>query len=975
MRSSPPGSGCPSSTETSTSLPVLAVDGSMVKNGREELLVAAWTGLLGIRREILIRNSSTVSPEMKDALKTDGEDVRDYLPWNPADEKWESLGTACKICQDFSSLEVKSYERRGNLDIRQHLRIYMGADEERPLKQAAEEYVQQHYPEASSRAYSLPEGYILTNQKFRALHQAARKLDVDLPPDQLAVAKVFDKVKEALQDVPSLTVCDYAFTDTLLKGINQQQKNKFIKNFGVSKDGLLPGDHDVFGIGNFGEEIIGLFFQVKGASSSTNPKGIRASLQKATEQIQKDLNVFSTLCGEFLNPNVKLAGFAAFPMLSKSELEKTIRCENCRMRILASEDLSTGENFKKFLKGYSIVLEKSSNPDRSSSLVKTFKDIFDLYVSAASFVDFPRNPTQLYTTNDEQMHKMLVILTPKQRELVKSRDEVLFICGGCGTGKTFVLKKRAEEMAANDEVVVINIVGGLLTEEFRCHLKGMKNIKVFDWREEGLGEDLEALKKFLMETGQGKHVQVDEVPITLGFRGIITSEALSKHWEWFVGSTPPLKSITLSFRPNDQSYERDFPIQDVNPGGREVRVLEGVKRNTRKVAELFLAIGDYARRIFPSLERTLPLDLKESGEGFKRGFLSVLFSIPSCFSIHPGECKDVRTCETVRAMHAIRIVHEERSKRSTPIFVVVDNVERKNAIVKVTASIFPSLPLIFLFYSRSHHAWEFHGHGASEGSSPIVVATESEMTGCHPNNLTIVVDHSGSQWQNYSRLIATTGENKILVVEEEQVRTGKFSHVTKQIPGWTIKERGVDEDLKLRLNEARSKCDAQRIVNLEEEDFPLATFPGMETDWNKREGEEKRDVEIMLRSSICGIFGPPAPGKSLRVSLFIARATERGERVVFLHPGYVLFLEHRRQRVGKDEVDLYKSFDSNKIKSFQDVVDLVQEALKEKEGKGKNKKTKKKQREEKSRKTSPPNIVVEDCPLLEELNDPTGRLK
>ncbi|CAG0900742.1 unnamed protein product [Darwinula stevensoni] len=502
----------------------------------------------------------------------------------------------------------------------------------------------------------------------------------------------------------------------------------------------------------------------------------------------------------------------------------------------------------------------------------------------------------------------------------------------------------------------------------------MKNIKVVDGREEGLGEDLEALKKFLMETGQGKHVLVDEVPITLGFRGIITSEALSKHWEWVVGSTPCLKSITLSFRPNDQSYERDFPIQDVNPGGREVRVLEGVKRNTRKVAELFLAIGDYARRIFPSLERTLPLNLKEAGEGFKRGFLPVLFSIPSCFSIHPGECRDARTCEAVRALHAIRIVYEERSEPSTPIFVVVDNVERKNAIVRVTASIFPSLPLIFLLYSQRHHAWKFHGHGASEGSSPIVVATESEMTGCHPNNLTIVVDHSGSQWHNYSRLIATTGENKVLVVEEEQLRTGKFSHVTKQIPGWTIKERGVDEDLKSRLNEARSKCDAQRIANLKEEDFPLASFPGMETDWNGVEGEEKRDVEIMLRSSICGIFGPPASGKSLRVSLFIARATERGERVVFLHPGYVLFLEHRRHLVKKDEVDLYESFDSNKVKSFQDVVDLVQEALKEKEGKGKNKKTKKKQGKEKGRETSPLNVVVEDCPLLEELSD-TKRLK
>ena len=349
----------------------------------------------------------------------------------------------------------------------------MGAGVKRPLKEAAKEYVAQHYPTAYTKAYSLPEGYILSSQKFKELRtKAFRGEDVNMPLGNLSVAMVFDRVKSAFKDVPSLTVADYSFTDTLLKGIKQSQKEKFIRKFGVTQEDIKSGDHDVFSVGISDEGIVGLFFQIKGLNKDATPKTIADSLAKATKQTQKDINIFRTMCGEFLKPNVKLAGFTSFPMLSKLILAKFIRCRNCISRILTSEDLDNPDTFRNFLLTHEIALNDSWNPDSESPEMRTFKDIFDLYVSAASAVDLPRNPNQLFVKSEKQMKPMLVILTPQQRKLVLSESSVTFLSGGSGTGKTFVLKRRAMELTKKGEVLLINFAGGVLTDEFRHNFEG-----------------------------------------------------------------------------------------------------------------------------------------------------------------------------------------------------------------------------------------------------------------------------------------------------------------------------------------------------------------------------------------------------------------------------------------------------------------------------------------------------------------------
>ncbi|CAG0898304.1 unnamed protein product, partial [Darwinula stevensoni] len=881
---------------------------------------------------------------------------------------------SCEICKEYSSLgRLSSYERLGNLDIQKYHKIYTGADYERSLNEALKEHMKDYYPDVNTRAYSLPEGYILRNRDFKELKEEAKKSgedDVDLPANYLAVARVFDEVKYAWKDVPSLTIADYAFTDTLFKVGDAMQRKKFIEAYGVSSENMKSGDHDVFGFGLSGRHIVGLFFQVKGTKPDANKKTVWKDFKIATKQVHKDIDVFRRICCKFITADVKLAGFPAFPMFSKSDLEKAIECEGCRARILISDPYDA-KYFTTFLKRHGIEL-KPWDKDPNSPIMNIYKSIFELYVCAASAVKMPRNLIQLFKKSDEQMKEMLMILTPHQRKLVTSIDKVIYLCGTSGTGKTFVLKKRAD--TKEGKVLMINMAGGLLTSEFQHHFEENEEVEVIDGRKEGLEENLQRLKKFLQENGKGKHVLIDEVSFTLGFQDVITTEALSNHWEWVADMEDQVESITVSFRPNDQSYTRDFSLQDVKPGGFQVEILERVKRNTRKVAELFLAIGDYSRRIFTSFEKTHRMDLEES----KSGFLPKLFLIPSCFSLHPDRCRDEILCEAVRTFHAIHAIYDECSPSSPkmPLYVVVDDAKRRNVFVNAVASLDPSFPVIFHhrngeFRRKRPPALQrlkelFFGKRTRK-NVPLVVVTEEEMIGCHPKNVTVVLDLPRSKWINYSRLIATTGENKFLVIEKEEERTGKFSRITEEIRGWDIKESKISvADLNRTLEKFRKKYKSQDIVNLEEDVCPIVSFPGMEMDWDEGEGEDEDEKE-MLEFRLRGMFGPPASGKSRKIDLLMRQLLERGYQVHLLHPGSALSREVYRQR-WKHKPNMYiEDIDASKIKSLLPIMEHVQNA-------GKAARMKKEEQEGKDEADSLI-VVVEDCPLLNELQRIKERLK
>ncbi|CAG0890464.1 unnamed protein product [Darwinula stevensoni] len=800
--------------------------------------------------------------------------------------------------------------------------------------------------------------------------------------------------KEFLQCVPSLTVADYAFTDTLLKGVKQQQKTRFIKNFGVTEEDLPSGDHDVFGTGISGSSIIGLFFQVKGTISGVNPKGILDNMAIATKQLEKDLNIFRTMCGEFLNPIVKLAGFVAFPMLSRSDIQKRIKCINCRTRILVFEDLAKPRSFRRFLARQGIVLEKYYRHDPESHIMKTFKNIFDLYVCAASAVDLPRNLHQLFNKNEEQMEKMLVLLTPQQRKLVMTKSKFIFLSGGSGTGKTFVLKKRALELAAEGEVLVINIAGGLLTEEFRHDFEGKKGIVVIDGRTEGL-EDFKKFKEFLIEKGKGKHVLINEATITLGFQGPLTPEALSSHWEWIAESQNHFKSIILAFRPNDQSYSRDFPLQELKPGGIQIEVLNRVKRNSRYISQLFLAISDYSRRIFISREKTLRMNIKEPEEPS----LPILYPIPSCISLHPNGCRDETTCQTVRTCHIIKCILEEcsLSQNKLPPLIVIDE-ERKASFVHFLTALYHLVPALLVedeLESEKNNEKiqpkrkvEFHCPSATNVSPDLVVVTESEIAGCHLNNVTVIVDLPHSNWGNYIRLIGTSGENKILLIEEEELTTGKFSRIVKEISGWNIKTPSDRrKDLAQYLEQAWNS-DYKTTALIEEGGFHPVPFPQMEINYDERKKEDGELIHNILSHCLTGIFGFPSSGKSRTLDGVINRLVELGEQVFLLHCGSVLSQELSRQKWGHEaNVDIADA-NVNEITSLQDVIDYVEIEEEGRENKKKDfqkggaeeiKAENKTERKRVNNGRSYQFLVVDDCPVWKrmeyEIGDAVENLK
>ncbi|CAG0896701.1 unnamed protein product [Darwinula stevensoni] len=655
---------------------------------------------------------------------------------------------------------------------------------------------------------------------------------------QLSEAIVFHRLKAELKDVPSFTVAGYNIEKTFLRSVKKNEKEEFIRKFDVPK-GVKLSDHDVFGLAVSGQDILGIFFEVTSTTSEANPKTVLKALGNTTKEIRLDMNIFRTVCGEYLTTNVKLAGFAALPMISKHYLKNLIKCRTCTARVLTSDDLENPRAFRTFLDRNGIALEKTWDPDLESPTMNTFKYVFDLYASAASTVELPRSINEMFNRSDDQMKKILPVLTPKQKELVMSQSRFTFICGGPGTGKTLILKEKALKLAETDDVLVMNIAGGHLTEEFRRYFQGNERIHVIDGREEALEDDLEKLKSFLEQHGKGKHVLVDEVPITLGIQGILTPMALSNHWARTMESSTT-KSMTLVFRPNDQSYTKEICLQDVQPGRSEIHVLRRVKRNSRNIAELFLAIGDYCRRIFPSRERTLELDIEESGDCFP-----VVYTIPSCS--HQSLCRDEMACRAVRASYAIRVIHEKHLESSKlSLFVVVDDVKlRKDALVNTLASLCPSLPTFI--DSRG----EFRRKLVSEASVPVVVLKQEEMLGYHPKNVTAVVDFPGSRWINYIRLV--TGRKKILVVEEEELVTGKFSRV-KQSLNLEIQAVNIDEkDLNRRLETIHLSEDAKSFDGLQEQAFPPAPLPLVDMDKGSNE-EDERDVEKMFLSKFTAIF-------------------------------------------------------------------------------------------------------------------------
>ncbi|CAG0891165.1 unnamed protein product [Darwinula stevensoni] len=490
-----------------------------------------------------------------------------------------------------------------------------------------------------------------------------------------------------------------------------------------------------------------------------------------------------------------------------------------------------------------------------------------------------------------QMEKSLCILTPEQKNLVDEDERIswlLLISGGSGTGKTIVVKERAIRLAKGDseaEVIVVNIAGGRLTEDFKRDFQGITNVTVLDGREDNIPENREGVFSFLRRQGENKHVLLDEVPLTLGMQGLQDERRLSEYWAQISSIKEVVKSLTFAFRPNDSAYGKDINIQGVKIAGVEIKVLKVVKRNTRLVSNLFLALGDYSRRIFICQEPTMrDLEFAES----ETELLPTLFPIPSCATIHES-CNNKLACEAVRSCQALlAISHLEIIKDKKQLYVVVDSRERRNFLMNTFRYIFAKN--VKFIDSRGKF------RGTSEDS--YVFITEDQIHGYHQEDVIVILDQFECNWRNYLRMISSCYENVIITMEEEGMETGKYSSLKFSMPnsiGKVVVPKSTREIFDKGLEEALKTAWTQEeheLTFFHEKAYHRVNHSLIVKE-NKFQSSqvEKLYYNGMRSKPFIVIFGPPSSGKStflLESIGHLVQDRQEKERCILFHMGSVL---------------------------------------------------------------------------------------
>ncbi|CAG0890405.1 unnamed protein product [Darwinula stevensoni] len=803
----------------------------------------------------------------------------------------EQLESECRCGNDLGEVASPTEcQRIHGFDICDNLKICTGGDNEIPFMEGAELYIQQHYPNAGECHYSLPSGLLLKAKNFDDLLSKAEeeltkpdgKDVMHLPLEHEAVAVIFNRLKDICGSAPSLVVADYVFSETFnrdgtynqtLDKMPTGEKEKLKEDQDIPE--LKEGSHNIFFSYTSGDKVYNVFFQTRqNTSLKLNRDTVKRIIAKAKYMSAEDRAVFKAVCGSFLESAAVVVAFPSFPFIDRGQLHEVLRCESCERKVLTGEDVQNPDALRRFLQKNGLPEPTATGAGSTPSAKKLFREIFSLYICASSSVAMPRTNLQLFQASNKQIERTLCILTPEQKRLVDERSSWLLpLAGGSGTGKTIVVKERAKRLAREDptgEVLVVNLPGGRLTEDFRYEFRGEKNIKVLDGKEHGIKEDREGFFAFLREQGEAKHVLLDEVPLTLGVQGHMHDKSLSEEWAEISNLEKHMKTLTLAFRPNDATYTRDINLEIMRIGGASMNILNVVKRNTRLVSDLFLAIADYSRRIFVCEEPTMQdIDFCQSNNEY----LPTLFPIPSCPNIHDF-CENVSTCEAMRASVAILMIRES-SGSEKPLYVVVDSKERRDRLINILDHVFDTEVTWMDSYER------FRG----PPDSSIIVFTDAQILGCHQDCVFVIMDLADCKWRNYIRMVSSCYDNVTIVMEQEALRTGKYFQIEMTMPAlmkektMTIQEKFMDS-LNRRLEQAW-KLNAEEIAHLEEKNSPKRTF------FLKRVEIFPSDID-WSHSKLNVIFGPPSSGKSMLIIESIQRLLEPDHgtnRVLLLHMG------------------------------------------------------------------------------------------
>ncbi|CAG0901625.1 unnamed protein product [Darwinula stevensoni] len=543
------------------------------------------------------------------------------------------------LCDDLKEVaSPTSCSPRVEFDIRDHLQVCMGDETTLQFRKAEDEYLRKFYKEAGKIHYSLPSGYNLKYKDLKYLLTESQKdLDngegahVELSkqtPDHAAKALVFHRMKDICGCAPSLVIADFKFCETFNIDETYHRALDKRENESLSKERPFPtlknGSHCTFLSYPTRDRVYNIFFQVvEKCLERHHPETVRESIDSAVSQCRRDEEVFKTMCGPFLDSVAIVAAFPSLPFMERGDLSEFLNCGACPRKIMTRDDLHTPDTLRDFLKRNGVT-ELPARSETFSPTDNLFYKIFSLYVCASSSVRMPRTELEHTMKADAHLSETLFILTPDQKELIEDNYEneekpswLLPITGGSGTGKTLVLKERAKRLAKKDpkeEVIIINLPGGLLTEDFRRDLRGLDNVRIWDGKEKGILESLEDIVHFLLKQERGKHVLLDEVPLTLGIKDRLDEASLSAHWAKIEKLKGHIKSLTLAFRPNDaRNTEEEIE--------RWTKVLDYLKDTDQKLT-LTIAFQSHSRG-------GRGISLEELGSFFERHGVQVV-KLPEC---------------------------------------------------------------------------------------------------------------------------------------------------------------------------------------------------------------------------------------------------------------------------------------------------------------------------------------------------------
>ncbi|CAG0897330.1 unnamed protein product [Darwinula stevensoni] len=140
----------------------------------------------------------------------------------------------------------------------------------------------------------------------------------------------------------------------------------------------------------------------------------------------------------------------------------------------------------------------------------------------------------------ERLNNIAIPSTCRQEIRFDIRDHIQVYLGG---GKALPFSEASKEYVNRYYTKVGEThhsfpSGFLLRKEELDEREGLKNITILDGKEECILEDRQELFAFLRREGKGKHVLLDEVPLTLGIQGRLDEMRLSVYWKTVRNSSP-----------------------------------------------------------------------------------------------------------------------------------------------------------------------------------------------------------------------------------------------------------------------------------------------------------------------------------------------------------------------------------------------------------------------------------------------------